>query len=120
MEMAEEQNDQLVPHDNNRTIKNYSENVDLESHIRKEDEHARLLRSIMPDPDQIREQYEMESDGDTLEPFVDEDEHRLINADDPEDLEAWAENFQISIPELKAAIVLNGNSVKAIKEYLSV
>jgi hypothetical protein len=118
--MAEEQNDQLIPQNANRIWKNHGEEVDLEAHIRNEDEYANLLRSKMPDPDNIREQYEMESDGDTLEPFVDENEYREINADDPDDLEAWAENFQISIPELKAAIVLNGNSVKAIKKYLSV
>jgi hypothetical protein len=118
--MAEEQNEQSVPRDDNRIINNYGEKVDLESHIRTEDEYARLLRSKIPDPDKIREEHEMESDTDTLEPFVDENEHRLINADDLDELEVWAENFQISIPELKAAIVLNGNSVKAIKQYLSV
>jgi hypothetical protein len=111
--MAEEQNDQLIPQNANRIWKNHGEEVDLEAHIRNEDEYANLLRSKMPDPDNIREQYEMESDGDTLEPFVDENEYREINADDPDD-------FQISIPELKAAIVLNGTSVKAIKKYLSV
>jgi hypothetical protein len=74
----------------------------------------------IPDPDEIRKRYEIEDDSDTLEPFVDENEHREINADDPKELELWAEKFQISVDDLKAAIVLNGNSVKEIKKYLSV
>lgn len=74
----------------------------------------------IPDPDKIRELYSIESDSDSLEPFDDENEHREINADDPADLARWAEAFQIDINTLKAAIVLNGNSVRAIKKYLSV
>ncbi len=74
----------------------------------------------IPDPDEIRERYELESDSDTLEPFVDEMEHREINAGDPAELVKWAQNFQITVEELKAAIVINGNSVKEIKKYLSV
>ncbi|RZM21649.1 MAG: DUF3606 domain-containing protein [Pedobacter sp.] len=74
----------------------------------------------IPDPEEIREQYSIEDDSDTLEPFVDENEHREINSDDPADIELWAEEFQISVEDLRAAIVLNGNSVKEIKKYLSV
>lgn len=74
----------------------------------------------IPDPEEIREQYSIEDDSDTLEPFVDENEHREINADDPADVAFWAEEFQISVEDLKAAIVWNGNSVKEIKKYLSV
>lgn len=74
----------------------------------------------IPDPEEIKKQYEIEDDSDTLEPFVDEDEYREINADDPRDLALWAEEFQISVAELQAAIALNGNSVKEIKKYLSV
>ncbi len=74
----------------------------------------------IPDPEEIKQQFEIEDDADTLEPFVDESEHREINSDDPTDLAHWAQEFQISVSDLKAAIVLNGNSLKEIKKYLSV
>lgn len=64
--------------------------------------------------------YAIEDDADTLEPFVDDNEHRQIDAANPDDLAYWAEQFQIGVDELKAAIVLNGNSVKAVKKYLSI
>ncbi|RZK55158.1 MAG: DUF3606 domain-containing protein [Pedobacter sp.] len=63
---------------------------------------------------------EIESDEDTLEPFDDQTERRVINADDAADLFYWANEFQISVADLKAAIVLNGNAVRDIKKYLSV
>ncbi len=78
------------------------------------------LGENMPDPEEIREQFAIENDSDTLEPYVDESEHREINADDPADVARWAQEFQISVEELRAAMVLNGNSVKEIKKYLSV
>jgi hypothetical protein len=71
-------------------------------------------------PDEISAQHSIEDDSDTLEPFTDESEHREINADDPAAIAYWAAQFQISIADLKAAIVLNGNSVKEIKKYLSI
>ena len=76
----------------------------------------------LPDPEEIREKevYAIEDDSDTLEPFVDEEEHREINADDPDQLSYWSGEFKISEADLKAAIVLNGNSIKELKKYLSV
>ena len=74
----------------------------------------------IPDPDEIRERFSIEDDSDTLEPFDDGSEHREINADDPVELARWAAEFQISVEDLKAAIVLNGNSLRKIKKYLSV
>ncbi|RZM17890.1 MAG: DUF3606 domain-containing protein [Pedobacter sp.] len=74
----------------------------------------------IPDPDEIRERFSIEDDSDTLEPFDDGSEHREINADDPVELARWAGEFQISVEDLKAAIVLNGNSLRKIKKYLSV
>lgn len=74
----------------------------------------------VPDPDEIRERYPIEDDSDSLEPFDDSTEHREINADDQKELIFWAEQFQISPEMLKGAIVLNGNSVREIKKYLSV
>ncbi len=74
----------------------------------------------IPDPEEIRERYAIEDDSDTLEPFIDEQEDREINADDTDDMAHWANEFQISVEDLKAAIVLNGNSVREIKKYLSV
>ncbi|WP_113653237.1 DUF3606 domain-containing protein [Pedobacter namyangjuensis] len=74
----------------------------------------------IPDTEQTEKQFSIEDDADTLEPFVDQDEHREINADDPADIARWAQEFQLSEQDLKDAIVLNGNSVKQIKKYLSV
>ena len=73
----------------------------------------------IPDPDEIKERFAIEDDSDTLEPFVDEREHREINTDDPKDVAYWAAQFQISEEELKQAIVLNGTDIKEIKKYLS-
>ncbi|WP_316786797.1 DUF3606 domain-containing protein [Pedobacter frigiditerrae] len=66
------------------------------------------------------QKHEIESDEDTWEPFDDQTEHRLINAEDAADLFHWANEFQISVADLKAAIVLNGNAVRDIKKYLSI
>ena len=74
----------------------------------------------IPDPDEFKYLHPIEDDSDTLEPIPDDSEFREINADDPEDLMYWADQFQISVEELKAAIVINGTSVRDIKSYLSV
>ena len=78
------------------------------------------FRENIPDADEIRERFSIEDDSVTLEPFIDENEHREIDADDPDDVTRWADDFQISVEDLKAAILLNGNSVREIKKYLSV
>lgn len=74
----------------------------------------------MPNPEEIKHQHPIEDDSDTLEPFDDETENREINPDDPADVRYWATQFEVSEADLKAAILLNGNSVRAIKKYLSV
>jgi hypothetical protein len=74
----------------------------------------------IPDPEQIREQHPIEDDSDTLEPFDDAAEHREIDGDNPADVAFWAEQFQVSVTELKAAMVLVGNAVREVKKYLSV
>lgn len=84
-----------------------------------ENKTAKNQKNNIPDPEEISERYEIESDGDTLEPFDDEAEQREINADDPSELQYWAEEFQISLGQLKAAIVMNGTKVREIKKYLS-
>jgi len=84
-----------------------------------EDNQMKHLDKV-PDPEEIRERYPIEEDSDTLEPFDDTSERREINPDDARDLAYWADQFKISIDLLKAAIVLNGNSVREIKKYLSV
>ena len=63
---------------------------------------------------------EIESDGDTLEPFDDEEEHAEVNTSDPDDIARWAKEFQLSIPDFEAVIVMNGKSIRAIKKYLSI
>jgi hypothetical protein len=55
-----------------------------------------------------------------LTPFDDENEHGVINVDDPENITYWANQFQISEDELKKAMARNGNSIKEIKKYLSI
>ena len=73
-----------------------------------------------PDPDEITEQYPIEDNSDTIEPFVEDDGHREINDNDPDDLAYWSEQFRVSVEDLKTAIVMNGTSVKALKRYLSI
>jgi len=72
------------------------------------------------DEQEIAGRNPISADSDTLEPFDDSAEHRQINSDDPRDIAFWADEFQISVAELKAAILLNGSSVREIKKYLSV
>jgi hypothetical protein len=74
----------------------------------------------MPDPDEIREQYSINDDSDTLEPYIDDDEHRHVNIEDAQEMEYWANQFQISLDDLKSAILINGNGVRELKKYLSV
>jgi hypothetical protein len=74
----------------------------------------------IPDQEEINKQYAIEDDSDTLEPYIDESEDREINTDDAADITRWAQEFQVSEDDLKAAIVLNGNSVREIKKFLSV
>jgi len=88
--------------------------------LMQSEENPYIHDERIPDPEEIRGRYPIEADSDTLEPFDDQSEHQQINADNPRDLNHWAEELQISTDELKAAIVLNGNSVCEIKKYLSV
>lgn len=74
----------------------------------------------IPDPDEFKYLHPIEDDNEPLSPVMDESECREINADDPNDLIYWAAQFQISVAELKAAIVINGTGVREIKSYLSV
>ncbi|RZK15865.1 MAG: DUF3606 domain-containing protein [Pedobacter sp.] len=62
----------------------------------------------------------LESDEDTLEAESFGATTGIINADDPNDLDHWAIEFQISVPDLKAAIVLHGNKIADVKKYLSI
>ena len=82
--------------------------------------HNAHRKEGVPYPDEIRERYPIEDDSDSMEPFDDDSEHREVNADDPKDLEYWAGQFQITTDMLQAVIVINGNSVREIKKYLSV
>ena len=83
-------------------------------------QHNAYREEGVPDPDEIRERYPIEDDSDSLEPFDDGSEHREINADDPKDLQYWADQFQITTDKLQAVIAINGNSIREIKKYLSV
>lgn len=73
-----------------------------------------------PEADELKYLYPIEDDSDTLEPLPNGSEFREINADDPADLLYWADQFQISVADLKAAIVIHGTEVRKIKRYLSV
>lgn len=84
-------------------------------------EDSYLLQPTDDNDDNIPQDVEsIFDDSDTLEPFEDPNESRVINPNDDADLVFWAAQFQISVADLKAAIVLNGNSLKSIKKYLSV
>lgn len=85
------------------------ENLDITGH-----------RSNTPGGENIPDRNSIAADRDTLEPFDDSDEKRVINADDPKDLARWADEFRISLADLKAAMLLNGSSVREVKKYLSV
>lgn len=73
-----------------------------------------------PEADELKYLHPIEDDSDTLEPLPNGSEFREINADDPADLLYWADQFQISVADLKAAIVIHGTEVRKIKRYLSV
>lgn len=63
---------------------------------------------------------EIESDSDTLEPQELGAASGRIIVEDPNDLSYLSGQFQIGSEELKAAIVMSGNSVLEIKKYLSI
>ncbi len=76
-------------------------------------------RASLPDADQEIDRHEIESDGDTLEPQEFGANTGTLNLNDPDELAYWAEQFQISTGELKAAALLRGESIAEIKKYLS-
>lgn len=69
--------------------------------------------------DDSLDRHETESDVDPLEPQEFGTGEILLNVDDPSELRYWAEHFQISMDELRAATLLQGNSIREIKKYLS-
>ncbi|TCC88073.1 DUF3606 domain-containing protein [Pedobacter frigiditerrae] len=91
-----------------------------QNHSAAEDPNQDLQRTLSFAGADGNQKHEIESDAATLEPFDDKAEHRLINTDDAADMFYWASEFQISVADLKAAIVLNGNSVREVKKYLSI
>jgi len=64
--------------------------------------------------------HEIESDGDTLEPETFGTDVGTVDVSDPKSLEYWSDQFQISKDELKATVLLRGNSIAEIKRFLSV
>ncbi|MGA9650142.1 DUF3606 domain-containing protein [Pedobacter sp.] len=69
--------------------------------------------------DDLFDRHETESDLDSLEPQEFGTNEGVVNVDDPLELSFWAEQFQISIDELKSAALLQGNSIREIKKYLT-
>ncbi len=69
--------------------------------------------------DDCLDRHETESDLDSLEPQEFGTDEGIIDVDDPNELRYWAEQFQISTGELKSAALLQGNSIREIKKYLS-
>lgn len=84
------------------------------------EKHDIQPEDVAPDPEEFNYLHPIEKDTDALEPLQDDKELGEINADDPKDLIYWADQFKISVADLKAAIVLNGTSIQAIRKYLSV
>jgi len=64
------------------------------------------------------ELHEIEDDQGTLEPGDFGTTDGTINTENQTELEYWAQQFQISTDELKAAAVMRGNKVSEIKKYL--
>lgn len=64
--------------------------------------------------------HNIESDDDTLEPQHFGPDSGTIKAGNPEELEYWANELQISSGELKATIILVGDKLADVKKYLSV
>ncbi|TCD26552.1 DUF3606 domain-containing protein [Pedobacter psychrodurus] len=73
-----------------------------------------------PKKDAAKVFHNIESDNDTLEPQNFGPDSGTINANDPSELEYWANELQISSGELKATIILVSNKVSDIRKYLSV
>lgn len=85
--------------------------------IQSEDNQAWRARL---EGDRAIDRHEIESDGDTLEPQEFGANTGTVNLTDPDELSYWAEQFQVSPGELKAAALLRGNSIAEIKKYLSI
>jgi redox-regulated HSP33 family molecular chaperone len=86
------------------------------------DQDSILVPAILNDEDNsVTERLnEIESDSDTLEPQEFGTYDGRIDLDNPDEIAHWAEQFQISSEQLKAAALLNGNRVSEIKKYLSI
>lgn len=69
--------------------------------------------------DDLFDRHETESDLDSLEPQEFGTNEGVVNVNDPLELSYWAEQFQISQDELKSVALLQGNSLREIKNYLS-
>lgn len=64
------------------------------------------------DSDDRMDRHETKSYLDSLEPQEFGTNEGVLNLDDPNELSYWAEQFQISIDELKSALLLQGNSIR--------
>lgn len=62
--------------------------------------------------------YEIEDDRETMEPGDFGTNDGTIDSSDSGQLKFWADQFQISIDELKAAVALRGSDISEIKKYL--
>ncbi|ARS40335.1 hypothetical protein CA265_11990 [Sphingobacteriaceae bacterium GW460-11-11-14-LB5] len=67
---------------------------------------------------EVNGQHEIEEDRDELEAVDFASSEGSIDSADPKQLTYWAEQFQISTGELKAAIVLMGSDLSEIKKYI--
>lgn len=72
-----------------------------------------------PDMEKLRKQEMIKDITYSVEAF-EQQAHDEIDADDPKAVAQFAQKFQISVNELLFAMLLYGNSVAAIKAYLSV
>ncbi|MFC3560273.1 DUF3606 domain-containing protein [Pedobacter jamesrossensis] len=70
------------------------------------------------DADKSMDRHGIESDWEGVEPGDFATSSGKINPDSPDDLSQWAEKFQVSVDELKAAILMQGNSIEAVKNFL--
>lgn len=70
-------------------------------------------------PVETTKKHPTEDDSDQQKPLIERTEDHEINVAEYSDLLFWANEFNISIEELKMVILMNGNSVRKIKKYLS-
>lgn len=86
----------------------------------KDDMSRKPVPEISYSSEEHLDLHETEGDQDALEPQEFCIHDGIVNVENPKELRYWAEQFQISMDELKSVALMQGNSIREIKNYLSV